>query len=139
MQCCNVMTKDIGGGPSIAFRVVTVPSATLGRVQANAVDICRSRQWLSALHTKKPVAMIRTFAMRALRSERTRNLNLSSSVCTMTSLKFAEGSAVAFMSSMASILGVTVSTNCQTQRKMYSSMHTCLATLCIVLSTRSAG
>jgi hypothetical protein len=35
----------------------------------------------------------------------------------MTSLKFAEGSAVAFMSSMVSILGATVSTSYQTPAK----------------------
>jgi hypothetical protein len=50
-----------------------------------------------------------TFAIRALRSERTRNLNLSNSVCIMTSLKFAEGSAVAFIVSMASILSHAIS------------------------------
>lgn len=44
-----------------------------------------------------------TFAMRARKRERTRNLNRSSSVCTMTSLKFADGSAVAFIISIASI------------------------------------
>lgn len=111
------MRGGIGGDPSIAFQVAKVRLERLGRVQGNGVDTCQSgRQW-SALQTSRLVDMIRTFAIRALRSERTRNLNLSNSVCTMTSLKFAEGSAVAFIVSMASILKVAISMRLSNSRQ----------------------
>ena len=45
----------------------------------------------------------RTFAILARRKERMRNLNLSSSVCVIMRLKFAEGSIVPVMSSTVSI------------------------------------
>lgn len=44
-----------------------------------------------------------TFAILARRKERMRNLNLSSSVCVIMRLKFAEGSIVPVMSSTVSI------------------------------------
>lgn len=44
-----------------------------------------------------------TFAILARRKERMRNLNLSSSVCVMMRLKFADGSMVPVMSSTVSI------------------------------------
>lgn len=44
-----------------------------------------------------------TFAIRARRKERMRNLNLSSSVCKMTRVKFDLGSIVPIMSSIVSI------------------------------------
>lgn len=44
-----------------------------------------------------------TFAILARRNDRMRNLNLSSSVCVMMRLKFADGSIVPVMSSTVSI------------------------------------
>lgn len=48
---------------------------------------------------------MRTFAIRALRKERMRNLNRSSSVCNMTRVKLDFGSRVPVMSSILSIYG----------------------------------
>lgn len=67
------------------------------------MDMRRSGTTRLELHTLGKQYMF-TFAILARKRERTRNLNLSSSVCMMTSLKLADGSAVAFIFSMASIL-----------------------------------
>lgn len=57
----------------------------------------------------------RAFAILARRNDRIRNLNLSSSVCVMMRLKFADGSIVPVMSSTVSICRKTdlVSSCCE--------------------------
>lgn len=79
----------------------------IGRARACGVDSGRSvgevvSEMLTFLFRLK-LSVVSTLAMRARRRERIRNLNLSNSVWTITSLKLAEGSAVAFMVSMTSI------------------------------------
>lgn len=59
-----------------------------------------------AVRSKRILEIVRgsrTFAILALKKDRTRNLNLSSSVCNITSVKLTLGSIVPVISSMVSI------------------------------------
>jgi hypothetical protein len=114
MQCYNVMTEGVDGGASIVTRDGKERLAMLGRERGCGVGRHRSKILHLALYVGRPDEMVHTFAILALSRERMRNLNLSSSVCTMTSLKFAEGSAVAFIVSMDSILRMRISMSCLT-------------------------
>jgi hypothetical protein len=109
-----VRTEDVGGGANIATPDEKEQSEKLGRERGCGVGRHRSGRPHLALYVGRPDETVHTFAILALSRERTRNLNLSSSVCTMTSLKFAEGSAVAFIVSMASILRMRISMSCLT-------------------------
>lgn len=79
-----------------------------------------------------------TFASRALRNDRTRNLNLSSSVCRIMSLKLVFGSIEPVCSSIISIYGAN-NERLLLRNPGVIEIHTCFAILARTLSINSSG
>jgi hypothetical protein len=111
MLCCSALRGGPCGHAGIGIQDVRGSRGRTGTRRRCVRERRQSWRGISLVNviSCQTIGKVLTFAMRARNRDRTRNLNLSSSVWTMTSLKFAVGSAVAFMSSMTSIWCTSVS------------------------------
>lgn len=105
------------------------------RADGNGVDICQSQD-LSARFCRCAL-ILHTLAILVLKNDRTRNLNLSNSVCNMTRVKFDFGSMVPVMSSIVSIYASRGQHIFETHARI--ACLTCFFILSITRSTSAAG